>query len=170
MTRAREVSSEEIHPTIKNIGAFKASGLNGFHAIFYKSQWVTMGDDFCRLIKGMFQNPRQIRELNETLLTLIPKVDSVITVKDFRRPIRLCNVSYKVITKIITQWLRGHMNSLVSPCQCSFIPKSHSSDNIVIVQEIFHSMRTKKGTKGWMAIKIDLEKADDHCGNLSKKL
>lgn len=35
------------------------------------------------------------------------------------------------------------------------------SDNIAIAQEIFHSMRRKKGPKGWMAVKIDLEKAYD---------
>jgi len=34
-------------------------------------------------------------------------------------------------------------------------------DNIVIAQEIFYSMKNKKGKKGWMAIKVDLEKAYD---------
>lgn len=53
------------------------------------------------------------------------------------------------------------MEELVSPCQCNFIPNRQSSENIVIVQEIFHSMRKKTGAKGWMAIKIDLEKAYD---------
>lgn len=54
------------------------------------------------------------------------------------------------------------MSSLVNPCQSSFIPNKQSRDNIIIAQEIFHSMRTKKGIKKrWMAIKIDLEKAYD---------
>lgn len=53
------------------------------------------------------------------------------------------------------------MEDLVSPNQCSFVPKRHSSDNIIIAQEVIHSMRSKKGKTRWMAIKIDLEKAYD---------
>lgn len=53
------------------------------------------------------------------------------------------------------------MSSLVNPCQSSFIPHRQSRDNIIVAQEIFHSMRLRKGRKGWLAIKIDLEKAYD---------
>lgn len=53
------------------------------------------------------------------------------------------------------------MGTLVNPCQSSFIPQRQSRDNIIVVQEIFHSMKKKKGKKGWMAIKLDLEKAYD---------
>lgn len=34
-------------------------------------------------------------------------------------------------------------------------------DNIVVVQEAVHSMRRKKGRRGWMLLKLDLEKAYD---------
>ena len=47
------------------------------------------------------------------------------------------------------------------PNQCSFMPGRHSSNNIVIAQGIIHSMRIKKGNKGWMVIKVDLEKVYD---------
>lgn len=35
------------------------------------------------------------------------------------------------------------------------------NDNIIIAQEVMHSMRTKKGKKRFVAVKIDLEKAYD---------
>lgn len=41
------------------------------------------------------------------------------------------------------------------------MPNRQSANNIVVAQEVFHSMHTKKGSAGWMAIKIDLEKAYD---------
>lgn len=53
------------------------------------------------------------------------------------------------------------MKKLVAPTQCSFVPGRHSSDNIIIVQKAIHTMRNKKGGKGFMAIKIDPEKAYD---------
>lgn len=38
----------------------------------------------------------------------------------------------------------------------------NSSDNVIVAQEVFHSMRKRRGwAKGWMTIKIDLEKAYD---------
>lgn len=154
------MTEEEIHRAIKNMGPFKAPGVDGFQAIFFQSQWKIMGKDFCSMIKGMFQEPAQIGDINDTLITLIPKVENVTMIKDLR-PISLCNVSYRVITKIIAERLKGMMSNLVSPCQCSFIPNRHSGDNIIIAQEVFHLIRTKKGNKGWMALKIDLEKAYD---------
>nr|ABN08566.1 hypothetical protein MtrDRAFT_AC157504g39v2 [Medicago truncatula] len=53
------------------------------------------------------------------------------------------------------------MVSLVSPCQSSFVPKRQSRDNIIVAQEVIHSMRSKKTGKGGMFIKIDLEKTYD---------
>lgn len=88
-------------------------------------------------------------------------MDEVSNIRDFR-PISLCNVSYKIVTKILGQRLRPVMSQLVNPCQNSFIPNRQSRDNIVIAQEIFHSLRHRKGKTGWMAIKIDLENAYDH--------
>ena len=54
------------------------------------------------------------------------------------------------------------MDQVVGPHQCSFIAGRHSSDNIIVAQEVIHSMRTKrKSGQGWMMLKIDLEKAYD---------
>lgn len=119
-----------------------------------------MGDDLCQLVKQVFRNSDLVETLNETYITLIPKLDNVSRLKDFK-PIGLCNVSYKIITKILAQRLRPLMEKLVSPCQASFIPNRQSGGNTSVAQEVFHSMRSKKGKTGWMTIKVDLEKAYD---------
>lgn len=108
----------------------------------------------------MFHDLGKISDLNDTFITLIPKLDEVTCMKHFR-PIGLCNVSYKTVTKIIARRVRCFLHKLVGPAQCSFVPKRQSHDNIIVTQEIVHSMRNKKGKKGWMVIKIDLEKAYD---------
>lgn len=66
------------------------------------------------------------------------------------RPIGLCNVSYKTITKIVATLIKVSLNKLIGPSQCAFVPKRQGQDNIIVAQEIFHSMRTKKGAKGWI--------------------
>lgn len=35
------------------------------------------------------------------------------------------------------------------------------ADNIILAQEVIHSMRMKKGKKSWMTTKVDIEKAYD---------
>lgn len=112
------------------------------------------------MVSKIFYDPTHVKAINDTLITLTPKKDVVTSIKDFC-PISLCNVSYKVITKIISQHPRGLMEKLIGPCHSSFVPRRQSGDNIIVAQEIFHSTRKKPGRKGWMAIKADLQKAYD---------
>lgn len=77
------------------------------------------------------------------------------------RPIALCNVVIKIITKLIANRVKMLMNKLTQPNQSSFIPGRQTTDNIVTAQEIIHSMKRHSGKRGWLAIKVDLEKAYD---------
>lgn len=95
--------------------------------------------------------------MNKILIALIPKTDNPVNIKMFR-PISLCNVGYKIITKIIVVRLKPMLNKIISPFQSSFIPGRTTSDNIIITQEVLHTLRSKKGG---MIFKIDLEKAYD---------
>lgn len=98
--------------------------------------------------------------LNDTMITLIPKVDVPEKPVNFR-PISLCNVSYKIITKIISNRLKEVMKEAIGPNQSSFVLGRQITDNILIYQETLNTMRKKKGNKGFMVVEIDLEKAYD---------
>ena len=49
------------------------------------------------------------------------------------------------------------LRSIISPMQSNFVPGRHITDNIVITQEVVHSMRQMKGKDGFMVVKVDLE-------------
>ena len=55
--------------------------------------------------------------------------------------------------------LKEILPSIVAPNRSIFLPGRLIVDNIVIYQELLHYMRTRRGGKGIMIIKIDLEKA-----------
>ena len=99
--------------------------------------------------------------LNKTHIALIPKIQGPETLGNYR-PISLCNTVYKIVTKVIVARLRPLLDKLISPVQAAFIPGRKGIDNTIIVQEVIHSITTKKrGEVGYMALKIDLEKAYD---------
>lgn len=119
-----------------------------------------MGPSFCKFIADIFQTGKIPQDVNTTLLVLIPKVEHPTSLKMFR-PISLCTVAYKTVTKIIANRLQALLPDLIGPQQTSFVPGRHMIDNIVITQKVIHSMRRKSGKTGFMAIKVDLEKAYD---------
>ena len=94
------------------------------------------------------------------MIVLFPNQDKPEGFNHFR-PISLCNTIYKIITKVIANRFKIIMDKLVTPMQSSFVPGRHITDNIIITQEVVHSMRRMRGKDGYMAVKIDLEKAYD---------
>ena len=73
----------------------------------------------------------------------------------------MCSVSHKVVIKIMASRMTQIMKKLVLVNQCSFVHGRISVDNILVVQDVVHSMRNKTGKVGFMAIKVDLKKAYD---------
>src|ERR1044072_2523328 len=96
----------------------------------------------------------------ETLVVLIPKGDLPNSLGDFR-PISLCNVVYKLVTKVFVNRLRPFLDELVGPLQSSFIPGRGTSDNAIQTHEIVHCMHNYNSRYGSLAFKIDLRKAYD---------
>lgn len=75
------------------------------------------------------------------------------------RPIFLCNVTYKLITKIIARRIRILLDRLISHYQGAFVLRHLIIDNIIIAQEIFHSMKSMRGRNDAFALKLDIIKA-----------
>ena len=118
-----------------------------------------LGISFVILLEHL-QSRKVPPEINKTLLVLIPKNDHPQTLKMYR-PISLCTLVYKTITKMIANKLKMILPHFVGTQQISFVPKRHITENIVITQEVIHSMRRKTGRRGQMTIKVDIEKAYD---------
>lgn len=83
-----------------------------------------------------------------TLLLLIPKV----SVPEFftqLRPISLCIVPYKILSKVIVNRLKPMMPLLVAENQTNFVTGRHIMDNVVVAQEVIHSMQRKERVDGF---------------------
>ena len=51
------------------------------------------------------------------------------------------------------------LNKLISPIQTAFVSGRRGVDNVLIAQELIYTMDRMKGKEGYMAVKVDLEKA-----------
>ncbi|CAA7025018.1 unnamed protein product [Microthlaspi erraticum] len=151
---------EEVETAIRSMGKYKAPGPDGFQPIFYHESWDVVGDSVSRFVLDFFRTWSFPAGTNDAIVVLIAKVLKPEKITHFR-PISLCNVLFKTITKTMVMRLKRVMPNLIGPAQASFIPGRLSTNNIVLVQEAVHSMRRKKGRKGWMLLKLDLEKAYD---------
>lgn len=100
-------------------------------------------------------------DLNHTNICLIPKFPEANAMSDFR-PISLCSVAYKLISKILCLRLQGCLNGIISEAQVAFVPGRQISDNILVAHELMHALKTKKDcAEKYMAIKTDISKAYD---------
>ncbi|KAL0455613.1 UNVERIFIED_CONTAM: LINE-1 reverse transcriptase [Sesamum latifolium] len=132
----RPILKEEVKEAVFDIAEDKTPGPDGFSSRFYKAAWPVIGDEVTRAVQDFFVTGKLLKQINSTLLSLIPKVVSPVTVSDFR-PISCCNVLYKIISKIIVQRMQGFMTKLISPSQNAFVPGRRISNNILLAQELF---------------------------------
>ncbi|KAK9991108.1 hypothetical protein SO802_026093 [Lithocarpus litseifolius] len=156
----RGVTEEDVRNGLWALKPFKAPGPDGLHAGFFQRFWPEVGRSVCSVVISAFNCGVIPEYLNETLITLIPKCQYPESLNNYR-PISLCNTVYKIVSKIIVRRIRPLISKLVSPLQAAFVPGRKSIDNVVIAQELFYALDRKKGKEGYMAIKVDLEKAYD---------
>ncbi|GMI69001.1 hypothetical protein HRI_000569400 [Hibiscus trionum] len=140
MQRLHEVpSNDEIHDALRAMAPLKSPGWDDLHAEFFQRQWPIVGSSICGMIQTIFRGGNIEPSLNRTVLVLIPKKDNPEAFTDFR-PIRLCTVLYKLVTKVIACRLKPLFPLLIGPNQSSFIAGRSIVDNIIINQEAVHSM------------------------------
>nr|GEZ27156.1 RNA-directed DNA polymerase, eukaryota, reverse transcriptase zinc-binding domain protein [Tanacetum cinerariifolium] len=150
---------QEVKSAIFSMGNDKSPGPDGFTATFFKDTWDIIGVDVIKAVKEFFTNGRLLKELNHTIIALIPKVNTPARVTDYR-PISCCNVLFKCISKIIANRLKDTLKRLVSPNQSAFVPGRCISDNILLTQEIMHNYHLDRRVPR-CDFKVDIQKAYD---------
>jgi hypothetical protein len=99
-----------------------------------------------------------ISAFNATFFTLIPKEEWVTHRKQFR-PIALCNVIYKIITKVISLQLKPVFPFIISKEKSGYVEGCQIMDSVILSYEVIHSLKSTC-TSG-MLIKLDLSKSFD---------
>jgi hypothetical protein len=157
----REFTMGEVEAALNHMGPLKSPGPDGFSACFYQNSWPTVKVEVCQAVLGFLNHDIFDVDLNSTHIALVPKIKNPSRVTDYR-PISLCNVLYKLISKVLANRLKKVLPLIISPTQSAFVPGRLITDNILVAFEAMHTMdRKMTGREGYMALKLDMSKAYD---------
>ena len=112
-------SKEEVKSALKHIAPLKALGPNGMPPIFFQYYQASIGDDMVEAILSCLNSGKIFPGLNHTFISLIPKVKSLEFVSKFR-PIALCNILYKLVSKVLSNKLKKVLPFIISEPQSAF--------------------------------------------------
>ena len=123
--------------------------------------WDVVGADVISCVLDVLNSSVLPCELNDTYICLIPKVASPKKITEFR-PISLCNVVYKTISKVLVNRLKRILREVIDESQNTFVPGRSIIDNVLVAFETMHCIdQRRKGKEALMAAKLDMSKAYD---------
>eukprot|EP00253_Pinus_taeda_P019806 PITA_19806 len=152
------ITEEELHGILKAFSKDKCPRPDGWTIEFYLHFFDLIKHDLIRMIEDSRINGRIHPHTSSTLIALIPKKRDADTFSDFR-PISLCNISFKIISKIIAERIKGTLANHLSRDKHAFLKGRNILDVVASTQECIYSMFSNNIAGD--VLKIDLQKAYD---------
>ncbi|KAL4332338.1 hypothetical protein GQ457_07G002550 [Hibiscus cannabinus] len=157
----RPFTADEVVFAFRDIGPDKAPSIDGFPSSFFRLHWNTIGSDFIQLCLDLLHGSADLATFNRTVLLLIPKVASPDSMRQFR-PISLCTIIYKTVSKVLVNHFKSILPLCISPNQWAFVSGRSITGNILIAHELIHSLSSiGTGPYQGAVVKLDIEKAFD---------
>lgn len=151
-------TAAEVTQDLSQMSTLKSLGPNGLPPVFFHKYWHIIGADISTCVLNF---NHLSAKLNFTFIVLIPKVPSPKYITEFR-PISLCNVVYKIGSKMIANRIKPMLKDVISPTQSAFVPRRLITDNVLVAYEVNHFLKYHtRGQTQYMALKLDVSKAYD---------
>ena len=155
----QEFTGKDVKAALGQMYPTKAPGSDSMSALFYQKYWDIVGCDVANMVLNVLNSNASIANINNTYITLVPKVKMPNRMKDFR-PISLCNTAYKLLSKVLANCLKTVLPRIIFENQSAFLSERLITDSVLVAFELMHYLEHKKsGDNGYMAVKLDMSKA-----------
>jgi hypothetical protein len=114
-------TGEEVKKALFQMFPTKAPGPDGFPAHFFQRNWDLCGNEVTKAVLNILNGIEPPELINYTCIVLIPKVQSPKLLTQFR-PISLCNVILKIVSKVQANHLKEILSEIISDEQSAFVP------------------------------------------------
>ena len=144
-------------------------------SLFYQHFWGVVDIDVTSLVLSWLNLGTIPHPLNHTFITLVPKTKNLESVSEYR-PISLCNVLYKIFSKVLANRLMKILPFIITEHQLALAKNRLIPDNILVAFESLHCMKNlSTGNTSYMAVKLDIIKAYDcmewvYLENITRKM
>ncbi|KAL4281807.1 hypothetical protein GQ457_03G016970 [Hibiscus cannabinus] len=156
-----DFTAEEVVSAFQDINPVNPRGLMASLVVFSASTGTSWGDDFVSLCLDLLRGRADMASVNETIIVLIPKVDKPTSMRQLR-PISLCTVIYKTVSKVLVNRMKSVLPNCISSTQAAFVQGRAITDNILVAHELVHTLHTLVSRSSQGAVfKLDMEKAFD---------
>lgn len=154
----KPVSEDELLTTMKSFKKDKSPSPDGWTIEFLIHFFDIIKADLLRMVEGSRMAGSINKKLTSTYIALILKKGDAQNFKDYR-PISLCNISYKIVSKIIAKRIKGVLSEFLTKEQHSFLKGRNIHDVVESTQEGLYAIHSKKCDA--VILKIDLWKVYD---------
>ena len=114
------ITMEEVKETVDNMEEDRSPGPDGYNVNFITLCWDIVKKDLLKMIRKSQSCNKIGGSTNSAFLALIPKEKDAKTFDRFR-PISLCNIGYKIITKLMASRLKHILPAIIPENRGGFI-------------------------------------------------
>ncbi|KAL0342521.1 UNVERIFIED_CONTAM: hypothetical protein Scaly_1914700 [Sesamum calycinum] len=150
---------EGVREAVFSIEPDSVAGPDGFGAVFFHTCWEIISEDVFGAVTEFFRGEKMPKGFTATTISIIPKTTNPTCCSEYR-PISLCNVTNKICTKLMTIRLGHVLPKVTSLSQSGFVPGRLLSDNVLLAQELIHSLESRRPDAN-VVFKLDMTKACD---------
>ena len=158
---SRAFTREEVVSALKQLHPSKSPDPDGMSTLFFQKYWNIVGTNVSNMVLNVLKSGMSLSDINKTNIALVPKTNNPQRMTEFR-PISLCNVVYKLVSKTLANRLKTILPYIILENQSAFTAGRLITDNVLVAYEIMHFLKHKKcGQDSFMAAKLDMSKVFD---------